>query len=342
MEKENYKPWDIDFAKYEECRTWKEKLHFLINFAVLAPSSHNSQPWIFEIRDQSIFIYQNSLRKLKVGDPDNRLLLMNLGCAIENIRVAADYYGLSYDVSYLPDAIHENLVAIIRFDETAIRKNSSHLIFSIVKRSVNRSNYHREPLSIEFREALSQLDNPKMNINVVDGHTDKEGIADIIVSSNIELMDNSKFRRELSPYVKNNITKSKIGIPAFGMGIPLLPSFIVPNLVKFFNMDRLNKSSTLKILTDGTPAYILLSSMTDTKVDWIKVGECYERIALIAEQFNLKTAVWAAPILSPNYREKLNFFIKPGFHSQFIFRVGRAITSQPHSPRLSVSDVLKN
>src|SRR3989344_3094210 len=88
----NYAPWDITIDDFWNLKTDSERFRFLIGFAILAPSTHNSQPWKFRIQDSTITILPDLHRTLPVSDPHNRHLYISLGCALENLRIAADYY----------------------------------------------------------------------------------------------------------------------------------------------------------------------------------------------------------------------------------------------------------
>ena len=53
-----------------------EKLRFLLGWAVLAPSRHNTQPWNFEIEGDELRVYADLARALPEADPDGRQLVM--------------------------------------------------------------------------------------------------------------------------------------------------------------------------------------------------------------------------------------------------------------------------
>ena len=42
-------PWDVREADFPTTGPPAEQLRFLLHYAVLAPSGHNSQPWLFKI-----------------------------------------------------------------------------------------------------------------------------------------------------------------------------------------------------------------------------------------------------------------------------------------------------
>src|SRR3989344_126196 len=95
---DNYKAWDIEVDDFKKIISDEDKIKFIIGFGVLAPSSHNSQPWSFLIEKNVIHIFKETSRRLSVGDTNDRLLYISIGCAIENILIAADYFGYNTDV----------------------------------------------------------------------------------------------------------------------------------------------------------------------------------------------------------------------------------------------------
>lgn len=66
--KSNFKAWDVKIEDFFNLKTSNEKLRFLLNFAVLAPSSHNSQPWRFEVGEGMIKIFPDLSRRLPESD----------------------------------------------------------------------------------------------------------------------------------------------------------------------------------------------------------------------------------------------------------------------------------
>jgi FtsP/CotA-like multicopper oxidase with cupredoxin domain len=79
-----------------------ERLRFLLGYAVLAPSRHNTQPWMFEIEGDEVRVYVDAARALPAADPDGRQLLMACGAALVNLRVAAHHFGHATSAEILP------------------------------------------------------------------------------------------------------------------------------------------------------------------------------------------------------------------------------------------------
>ncbi len=75
----------------------------LIRHAVLAASSHNTQPWKFQIQHETITILPDFTRRCPAVDPDDSHLFKSLGCAAENLVHAAAAQGFSADIRFDPD-----------------------------------------------------------------------------------------------------------------------------------------------------------------------------------------------------------------------------------------------
>ena len=124
--KDNYRAWQIDPKDFYETQTQEEKLRFLLQFAVLAPSTHNSQPWLFELKEGSCLIYFNRSLRLPEADPKGRDLYISLGCCVENLILAATYFGMFERVEY---HLKENLVAeVFLHDSTGIRNEDEYIL----------------------------------------------------------------------------------------------------------------------------------------------------------------------------------------------------------------------
>ena len=68
----------------------QEQLRFLVRYAILAPSTRNTQPWRFRVEGECIEVLADLSRLHPVADRDRRELYLSVGCAIENLLVAAE------------------------------------------------------------------------------------------------------------------------------------------------------------------------------------------------------------------------------------------------------------
>src|SRR6202521_3490341 len=70
----------------------------LVAAAVLAANPHDTQPWLFAVEADAIEIYADLSRNLGAMDPYVREMHLGLGCAIENMVLAAPSNGFGAEV----------------------------------------------------------------------------------------------------------------------------------------------------------------------------------------------------------------------------------------------------
>jgi hypothetical protein len=338
---ENYQPWAIDINAFPKKGSLFDQLKFLLGFAILAPSGHNSQPWKFSIQDNVISLLINKERALEQSDPKGRQLFISIGCVIENLLVAADYFGFRVNTDYFSNSSNKELVAKFSFQkDSSFKSDINHLIFEISKRQTNRNKYENRILSSDFIQRLYQLSNQKLTITVIVDQTKRDQIADIVNAAQIEVMDQRSFRKELSHYIKSNFTKAKFGMPGFTLGIPAIISIIASWLIRRVNLSRKTKRKDELLLKKYTPAFMIISSTSDEKENWINAGRLFERIWLIAHQDGLACAPLAAGVQVGNYYQQLQKIIGISHRPLVFSRLGYASKSSGHSPRCEVGDVL--
>jgi hypothetical protein len=77
----------------------------LVAAAALAANPHDTQPWLFRVRDDAIEVIADLARNLGTMDPYVREMHLGLGCAIENMQAAAGPNGYRADVEVVGGAL---------------------------------------------------------------------------------------------------------------------------------------------------------------------------------------------------------------------------------------------
>ena len=67
-------PWRVSEFHFPYYGDATEKLAYCLRYAILAPSSHNTQPWRLALSDNRIELYADRARRLPVIDPEDREL----------------------------------------------------------------------------------------------------------------------------------------------------------------------------------------------------------------------------------------------------------------------------
>lgn len=333
--KPNYLAWELHVDDFYKLNNQKDKLKFLIKFAVLAPSTHNSQPWQFDVGEDFIAVRANFERKLVVSDPENRHLYISLGAAMENILIAGKFYGYNTTIEYFPDK-NDVLVAKIKFQiSSTLDSLYSNLIYAIQRRHSNRGEYLEKIPSQQFLSSLDGLLLPEIALHKTTDQKTKNNIADALMQARIELFSDIPFRLEMLDYKKTNFTKSPFGMPGFVMGFSNLFSLIAPLLIRYSNPMKVLKDKETELLQKHTPVFLFISSSLHDNLSWVKTGQVLQRILLTSELSGIQTAVSAVPVKIETLQNILNIKNRP----QLFIRLGYAKTVTPHSPRLKAEEV---
>jgi nitroreductase len=336
--KENFAAWTLDPAAFDDLPP-ADRLAFLVRFAVLAPSSHNSQPWKFVVEDEAVTVAPDMARALPQSDANHRQLYLSIGCATENLCAAADYYGYQTEVarSETGGAIACR-VRVIGTPSSANVRAADHVALAIPRRRTNRNAYDARPPEAAFLDMVRGLATPELRVDVLLDEEARARSAAIVSDALIEAMDSTGFRHELSHYVRNNVTAARTGMPMYGFGMPTPPSFLAPALVRRFNVNRMSRKQDEELIR-RTPAHVILSTREDGPDAWIHAGRTFERVAIEAERRGISTGPLAAAIQIGDHFKNLQSLLATDFRPQVFFRAGYATKAPAHSPRIPASEV---
>ena len=97
-----FQAWNVSESQFPKDGTKTEQLKFLLNYAILAPSSHNTQPWLFKIiGDNVIELHADRTRALALVDPVDRALTISCGAALSHLQIAIRHLGYMYNVKII-------------------------------------------------------------------------------------------------------------------------------------------------------------------------------------------------------------------------------------------------
>ncbi len=156
-------------AAYEPWKNWRsgksEGSLTLVRAAILAANPHDTQPWLFRVSESRIELFADLNRRIGAIDPYLREMHIGLGCALENLLLAADANGYSYHLSLLPEQSNPNYVA--RIDLSPGPTSESDLYRAIPDRHTNRGAYIKEkPVSAKILEQLKSLGSDETDVKL--------------------------------------------------------------------------------------------------------------------------------------------------------------------------------
>ena len=330
-------PWIIDEADFYELETHEEQMRFLLRYAILAPSGHNTQPWSFHITPDGVQVLADTSRRLLVVDRDDRELLMSIGAAITNFRVAAAHFGFDTTVAYEIRSIETAPVATILACETcAPNAELASLFPAIRKRHTNREPYDEQPLEPAALQAICDVVDANPSTLRLILPRDKERVADCVETAERILMARPAYRAELADWV-GHADERKDGLSAEALGMPRILSGVAPWLIRNFDSGDLQARRDVELTRSASMLIVVTSD--DDQVSLVKAGETFELLLLTITRCGLQYSFLSAPVEVDDTRKNLRQLIG-GREPQLLLRVGAAATTAHPSRRRPVENVI--
>ena len=323
--------------------TWggsAERLRFLLQWAVLAPSRHNSQPWLFEIEGDELRIYADATRALPVADPDGRQLVMACGAAAVNLRLAAAHFGMATSTEILPTTRRDGLLARIRLEERrATTPDAEEMFQAIPRRRTNRLPLDgREPPDGLVTALLRDARREGAWLRPVE-EQERCAVGELVAEGDRLQWSSPRFRAELAQWTRPNRTRARDGMPGYALGMSDAAALLHPLVVRLSNPAD-QEADRDRRRARGCKALLVLSTPRDGRAEWFTAGEALQRILLRAAARGLFASYFAQPIETPHLRRRLEDVLVEHGVPQVMFRLGYGREVRP-VPRRSVEEVLR-
>lgn len=310
--------------------TFIELAKILISFAISAPSGHNSQPWKFQTTENQIIVMPDMSKTLKVVDGENRELFISLGCAVENMQIAATQYGYESDYEYIDGKI----VVTFRKSETV---TPDALFDQIKKRHTHRGEFTGKKIPSDLIKILQSVEKEQNTDFVIfDGETNEAKLIKekIYLGNDIQMSDTA-FKNELVEWMrfnKKDIKENQNGLCYNVLGFPATPKFVGKKMVRMFLSPKA-QNKTDNGVNNSASAFCLFSTAAKSEADYIAVGKTLERVLLKITELNLAYSFSNQPCevepLSLKLREELNLTNYPSV----VIRIGYGEEPKHFAPR---------
>lgn len=300
-------------------------LERLVYYARFAPSSHNAQPWRFLLTGEEIEVFADEARWPRIADPDRRELMVSVGCAIELLRIAADFAQFGTRVKYFPVAANDSLVARIQVLRDGPKREfpAGGLLDHCVTRRTSHRNFEpATPVSDAHRKQLyGCFEGDQVSLHFLTARPALDALAAQELRADAALFANPAYREELAV----SIGEGLLGLPWL---LGRLGRFAVAHLPVG---DRVARGDAGRM--SSAPLAALLTTREDRMLDRVHAGEAYMRIALLAESHAIRVQPVSQLLEDPGSRATLaSAFELHGRVPQHLFRLGHA-EPEPGPPR---------
>ena len=317
----------------------KRSSEFALNYAVLAPSSHNSQPWRFHLGCEEVDLFADRKRALPVVDPAHRELTMSLRRGPGAVAHRSDT-GHSPRVEILPDVDQPDLLARIQLGERAETEADSILLFqAMTSRSTCRQAFRDQPVP---DEVLAELERAVAAegawLQIVREPATRLALADLIADADRRQWSDRHFREELARWIRPINSGSRDGLPVATQDLGNLMSHAGPLVIRTFDLGKGHAAKDREIAL-YSPVLAVVGTEGDDARAWLAAGQALARVLLEAHTEGVAASFLNQPLEVPELRTKVAEAIGRNDFPQILLRLGYSDPA-PVTPRRPLKEVL--
>jgi nitroreductase len=316
----------------------RPELKDLVRYATLAANGHNTQPWRFHFADGRIAILPDFARRTPMVDPDDHHLFVSLGCAAENLALAAAARGRGGELRFDPAGN-----GFVAFELGAGPAERSTLFEAIPTRQSTRADYDGRPVAVDDLEVLAAAARiPRVDLILTTDRQQIERVLEFVIAGNSAQMDDPAFVRELKDWLRFNprqALEAGDGLFSAASGNPTAPTWLGGLMFDLLFRAGAENDKYARQLRSSAGVAIFVSERDD-KDHWVRAGRACQRFALQATTLGLKHAFINQPVEVTALRTQLASLLgMPGGRPDIVMRFGYGPTL-PFSPRRPVEAVL--
>lgn len=312
-----------------------ETVDTILRAAVLAPSSHNTQPWTFTLEPGIVHLRADRTRALPVNDPDDRELTISCGAALFNLRVAAWDVGAAPTIALLPDPDDPDLLATVQLHGAArppddVRRLSA----AITQRHTHRDVFADVSLPAGLADELRGIAHAHGAwLEIVDDDT-RERFADLIAEGDRMQWADRHWRRELAAWMHPRRAHDGLAMPE--LMVPLARATIatldVGMSTAAHDRDRAKRA----------PMIAVLDTHGDRPRDWLIAGMALEHALLSAASHGVQASYLNQPIQVAELRMQVASLLARPCFPQVVVQLGHPAHPAASARRRPLADVIES
>jgi len=293
-----------------------ETVRGAVALATRAPSIHNSQPWRWQITEQTVHLYTDLSRWLPATDNDGRDLLVSCGAALHHLRIALAAAGVRTSVQRLPDTAAEEHLAAVEMHPGVNTDADLTLASRIPQRRTDRRPFSDWPVPAAFLQQLVRTASDQGAIlRVIDDDWVRGELIAAIRQAAAAQGEMPDYRTELDAWSGRRSGDS--GVPA--ANLPSEPSTRVETTREF-------SAGELEIAPgheSDRAVLAVLGTASDDTLSRLRAGEALSAVLLEATALGLASCPLSQPLEIGSTKQVLRDRVLDGTLSpQLVLRLG--------------------
>ncbi len=336
----------------------------LLSYAMLAPNSHNIQPWLVQLSGRDRFdLYVDRDRLLPETDPLARQIHISQGTFLETFRIAASHFGYSVQIAYFPEGEYSNQtienkpVASVRLVSDPDIKSDPFFNMLAIRQSNKRSYDNRELPASDLKAIRNESTHAGFSVFADESKQLRSRLAPMLGKSMaIETMDfeRNKETVDMFRFNEKEAIATRDGFSVANSGTTGIMRFIAETFFlgtreEAYAVDSAFSKESTKMAyqqAETATAYGWIVSEQNTRLDQLKAGYIYARINLLTAKLGLAQHPMSQILqeyedMRELQQEFLNLMKAPkGSTVQMLFRLGYA-EANPHTRRRAIQDIMR-
>jgi hypothetical protein len=344
-----FEPWHLDMSSGGPMS--------LVGAAILAANAHDSQPWVFRVALDRIDLFAAMERSIGAMDPLGREMYLSLGCALENLVLAAKAHGYRSDVRLMPTPGDPTHVASVALAPGALEP--SDLYAAIPLRHTNRAAYrtNRAVAQVLLEQIGALADAPEVSLAWLSTDEEKALFSRLTIEATAAIIgDTEQARDDFAWYRQDraDIERRRDGITmdAGGLGDVqrLLVRILPASSQATMQQGWLDATRDRQVSTAAAFGMITVRNATDQR-ERLMAGRLLQRIHLYAttkalalqplNQIFERADREASAGLEPVFARAVDGLSSGGWHGVTAFRIGYPESAAASSPRRAAEDVIR-
>jgi nitroreductase len=313
-------------------------LRAALQLAVRAPSVHISQPWRWRVGRESAQLHADWSRLLPATDPDGHDLLISCGAALHHLLIALAGLGWSGRIRRMPDPRRPEHLATVELTPHEATAADAALSTGITVRRTDRRRLRSWPVPGQFLgEVIESADLAGVHLEVVTDPTLRWKLVRAIRIAAEQQAADPHYAEELAarsgrpPGSLDGVPSASAPAPGRVPGQPPLRAFADPGLAQPPGDEP------------EEAALLMLSTPTDTPLQWLRVGEVTSAVLLAATRDGLASSPYSQPLEVADTRAFVRSRIARAGHPQILLRIGWPPSGDPPplTPRRPLAHVVE-